>query len=304
MNPANKPLKIIVFDQSNFKFSQQLIDHWKSCGHTVDQHIYLKENLIPNYDVVYFDWADNLAKAYCKIGVRAKKCIIRGIDIDLYAGHYGSLNYDMIDHFIVLNDMMKEKVHKVVPAHKLRVIQCGIDMNKFSLVNRTRGKNAVYVGRLWIGKNVAGAIDVVNELNMIEPGWTLHIRGEQYHPDWWQAYVEYKIKTSGVDVVFDDRVNDMNEYLEDKDVAINPSFKEAFSYASAESLAKGIPTLVNGWPHADYIWGVYVYHSPRQAANLYYKKLMLMDRQEHRDFVNQRYNQEIMFNEIDYLLYH
>lgn len=290
-----------VSDSNQYKFSGQLIEHWEKQGHEVRKSIYHEPDFVKECDAVFYDFADGCALQMSKEGVKAKKCIVRGIDIDLYAKHFHNINYDLVDHFIVLCDRTKKMVENTVPEKKLRVIQCGVSLEKFTLKKKYKTKKAVFVGRLWIGKNVAGAIDVVTELNRLDPGWTLHIRGERFDPVWWEDFVMNKIKLAEFPVTFDDPVADMNEYLEDKDLSIISSYKEAFSYAGAEALAKGIPAVFADWPEARDLWPGYTYSTPRQAADLYLNNLQNF-RDEHRAFIKRKYDEQIMFSKIDALL--
>lgn len=294
-------MKIGVSDSNQYKFSGQLIEHWQKMGHEVRMSIYHEPEFIKECDVVFYDFADGCAIEMTKEGIRAKKCIIRGIDIDLYVNYFRNINYDLVDHFIVLCDRTYDMVSGVVPENKLHKIQCGVNLDKFTLKKKPAGKRAVFVGRLWIGKNVAGAIDVVSELNKIDKGWTLHIRGERFDPAWWEDFVMNKVKRAKFPILFDDPIDDMNEYLEDKDLSIVSSYKEAFSYAGAEAMAKGIPTLFADWPGARSIWPSYVYTTPRDAAQLYLKNLK-GNNNRHREFVKKMYDENIMFNKIDALL--
>jgi glycosyltransferase involved in cell wall biosynthesis len=89
--------------------------------------------------------------------------------------------------------------------------------------------------------------------------------------------------------------------LEDKDLFIMPSFKETFSYATAEALAKGIPCLVNDWYGCKNVWpDEIIYRQPDEAANKYFN-LEQKTPKHFREMV-EPYDEENMFRRIDDLL--
>lgn len=302
-------MKIGVCDPDKFTFSQQLIDHWESLGHEVDKSMYFEPDRVDGYDVMFFDYASMRVQEMCAHKFPPKRVVVRAIDVENYMTYCNEFDWDKIDAFIVLNEAHKKlylnKHYFRCPEHKIHVIAPGINPVNFKLKQAPVGKKAVFVGRDWIGKNVVGAIDVVSELNKLEDGWELHIRGslEKQDPRWWRKYVEHRADAVDFPIHFDPYVEDMNNYLEDKDLMLVPSFKEAFSYAAAEATAKGIPALINNWYGADDVWPQeYIYNTPSEAALKYHNKLKHMDPQKIRDWTIERYDEQIMFDKIDALM--
>jgi glycosyltransferase involved in cell wall biosynthesis len=300
-------MKIGVVDPDKWNFSQQLIDHWEEMGHEVVKSMYHEPKFVKSCDVVYYEYASQMVVELAKGGKKPDKCIVRGIDVENYMNYYKNFNWDLIDHFILLNEKQLEiytnRPDFTCPKEKIEIIPPGIDMSKYTLRPNPKKKKAVFVGRLWIGKNVAAAVDVVYELNKRDPGWELYIRGDRPDPRWWKKYLEHRVETCGFPVHFDERVDDMNAYLEDKDVTLIPSYKEAFSYVTAEAMAKGIPALINDWYGAKQVWpATYIYRTPSEAAEMYYDSLQLIEPKEHRKVVADKYDEKFMFNKIDKLM--
>ena len=303
---GEETVKIGVADVNKFKFSRSLIEHWKRLGHEVISHMYNLERH-EFCDVVFYDSASANVVYYCKAMKRQKKVIVRAIDIENYMNYYKGFIWDKIDYFIFLNTSQKELMQNNndfdCPEEKIRVIPPGVNMNTFTLKKAPAGKKAVFVGRGWIGKNVAGAIDVVYELNKLDPGWELHLRCDKFDPRWWKKYINYKIEKCGFPVHLDAEAPDMNQYLEDKDLMIVSSFKEAFSYAAAEAMAKGIPAVINHWYGVDTVWAKELsYFTPSEGAAkavVQFKR----SREDIRKYIEDNYTEKKMLKEMDKLVF-
>lgn len=298
-------MKIAVIDPDSFTFSQQLIDHWESQGHEVVKSIYYEPEFM-NADVVFFDYASMRLTEYVETGIRAKKCIVRSIDVENYMGYFdGFNNSDMIDHFIFLNESQRELLCEKgfkLPNNNIHIIPPGINMDNYQFRVKPIGNpvKLVYVGRLWIGKNVLGAIEVAYLWSKMGKNVELHIRGDRLDPNWWRKQIEYTISKMNFPIYIDDRVESMDEYLNDKDYMIVPSFKEAFSYVAAEAMAKGIPVAIRDWYGSSDVWPEdLIYQTPNEAIKIF---KTTKNTNNLRSFINDKYNENIMFERIDALL--
>lgn len=299
-------MKIGVCDPNKFKFTQILIDRWVKMGHEIVKHVANLEKH-NQCDAVFYEQASGCVVAYCKKMPRQKRVVVRALDIENYMNYYQGFNWDKIDYFIVLNEAQKrlytERAGFKCPPEKLKIIQCGVDLEKFTLKKKPQGKKAVFVAYKSSLKNPAGAIDLVYELNKIDPGWVLHMRGSEPKSRQYRKYLEYRAEVLGVEVINDDLQENMNEYYEDKDLMIVPSHKEAFSYVAAEAMAKGIPAVINNWYGAYDVWGEeMVYNTPSEGARKALE-LLKMDRKDIRQgIIDNGYTAERMINEINKLM--
>lgn len=296
-----------VTDPDQYKFSQQLIDHWRDLGHEVMVSLYHEPAFVEKCDVIYYEYATNMVQQLAKEGKKPKRVIVRAIDVENYMGYHHTFNYDFIDAFIFLNKSHKKMVIEngfACPKEKIHVIPPGINLSKYTLreTDPEEVLKIAYVGRLWIGKAVFGALDVAEAWWHLGQPVKLYLRGDGFDPPWYKKYVEYRIETSPVEVVFDGWVDNLNTYLEDKDVLIVPSFKEAFSYVAAEAMAKGIPTLINDWYGAREVWPEWmIYRQPMDAFSKY-GQMAHRPRKELRAVIEERYDEQLMFGRIDALL--
>ena len=98
-----------------------------------------------------------------------------------------------------------------------------------------------------------------------------------------------------------DFIEDMNVYYEQFDCVLNPTMKEAFSFVTAETAAKGIKQVLNRWYGAERIWNKdWLYLTPDEAVEMIrneeYDKTLL------REYVHKWYNMDTMLDKFDLLL--
>lgn len=297
-----------VTDPDKFTFSQQLIDHWESLGHTVKKSMYHEPRFVNECDAVFYDYASMMVGELAKGGKKPKKCVVRAIDVENYMNYHQRFDYDLIDHFIFLNPSQRKLLEEkewTCPEDKVHIIPPGINLKKFTLQQKqpTDTLKIVYVGRLWIGKNVLGALDVAYLLHKQYKNVELHLRAEGLDPRWWKKQIEYRISQLEFPVHIDEHVEDMNQYLEDKHVMIVPSFKEAFSYVGAEALAKGIPVLFHDWYGSHDVWPEYlIYKTPDEALDVLTYVTENKTPEDLRKLVEDRYDEQLMFQKIDKLM--
>jgi len=249
--------KIYVFDSWK-KFWSGLISRWREQGHEVKTGPYWGPDLVEWSDIsIFHPVQDNLQKASKKQEKPPNTIIIaEAIDVDIYAGHPGAVNWSYVDHLVFMSDHMREyaeKRFKSLPANLPRhVIPGGIDLDKFMLKKaETSGCEIAWIGRLWIAKNIFSAFQIFNQLIQERPDapWRLHIRDDgKYHPPtWWKRHCNAYLKANPAlakRIIWTPRAKDMNEWLEDKDFLLQTSFKEAFAYCVGEAAAKGIQPVI------------------------------------------------------------
>ena len=294
-----------VSDPDNFTFSRQLFDHWAKQGHEIRTSLYHEESFTEECDVVFYDFCSQAVGELKRFGKKPKRVIIRAMDIEIYDFDFEHMNWDLVDYLVFVSEHTKrmalEDRHNTCPESKIRVVSNGVNMDQWTLKKSNTGKKALFCGRLWIGKNPAGALDVVHELNKKDPGWSLTFRAENCDPPWYNKYFQHRCKTENFPIDFVGRVDDLNTFYDNYDLLILPSFKEAFSYVTAECLAKGIPCLVNDWYDAHGVWpSSYIYRTPSEAVEKY-EKIKNWKTEFHRANA-EKYDENYMFEAFDKML--
>lgn len=306
-------LKIWVFDNCSFKFSRGLIDHWISKGHEVRYELGANPAASGYADLIYIDWLDgNFYYFYngpngdrSQPSYPKKRIVVRAIDLDIWQGrHRDPVIWKYLDDLIVINKYYFDMVQREsqAPPGRLHLIYPGVDLNKFTLSPKPRGKKiAVVTGNMWEAKSTYEAIRLFQEVWHRDPhDWELHIRGQYISPGWHPISYEHLIEVSGLkDRIFiHGQQDNMNEFYKDKDYILVTSHKEAFSYAAAEGMACGLKPIINHffgseWPDK------YRFTSFHQALNMIFSDEYAPD--EYRAYIADHYNLNTMLAEYDKL---
>jgi hypothetical protein len=270
-------MKIYCFDSWK-KFVLPMINHWRSIDHEVKTGIYWGKELTDWADVAFFHPVDNnLIKASQTEKPKNTFVIAEAIDVDIYANHPGRVDWSYVDALVFMAKHMRSYAEAkfTFPDSLPRyTIPGGVNLNHFTLRQKPKGYNIAWIGRLWIAKNVFGALQIFHHLIKIDDTnpWRLFLRGDRYHPNWWQACVEWYIATNPElekRVEFVPHVTDINVWLEDIDFLLQTSFKEAFAYVVAEAAAKGIQPIIQNTTGVQNIWpNNWIFNTHEEACQM------------------------------------
>lgn len=297
-------MKIQLFDSWGGKFSSDIVEHWKSLGHEVEFNGLKYAPEIPA-DIAFFYQSDNSTQ----VGVKesnAKKIFVQCVDIEVWGGQADGIEWSKVNGCIFMAEHIRKMVDtKGVPT---ALIKPGIDLTKFTLTSPERFRDPirriVYVvgdNRIWDVKRFDIALQLLYDVRNLRPNliWQLCVRGTYSTHVQYNAYCKHLINELKLEdfVVWDERVEDMNKYLDNKHFFLLPSTKEAFSYATAESMAKGIKPVIGNWQSAKETWGQYVNNSYMEIL----ERLCTDECQpeEYRKYVEDNYNQIRYFSNLD-----
>jgi len=315
MNPTQK--KIFVNDNAMFKFSMPLIKHWQDRGHEVFFEPGANPERSKWADLIFIDFMDGNFYTYFngEGGDRShpsyekNRIAVRMIDIDIWQGrHQDPIIWDYLDDAIVINQFYYDMVKSETSPHsdgKLHLIKMGVDLNEFPFVEKERGyKIACVTGNLWEAKDGFGAIRIFQEVNRLYPDkpWELHIRGQYIPPKWHDYAYDRLIDVSGLkDRIFIvPQQSKMSAFYQDKDYTLVTSHKEAFSFAAAEGMAMGLKPVINNFFGSDDIWPQkYRFSSIHEACEMIGEGDW--NPEEYRQYIQDNYNIETMFEKMDTL---
>ena len=298
-------MKITLFDSWR-KFSQPIINHWEELGHEVLFNP-TWEQAQPS-DLIFFYQSDNALVEFTqnKIpDVQTFKVYAQCIDIEVWSGQPFAVDWTKVSGCIFMAKHIRNYVlsKMTFPLNTKRaLIKPGIDLEKWTLrpleplESRPIRRIAYVVGdrRIWDVKRLDIAFQLLKDLLTADPKhiWQLHIRGTYSTHEQYNHYCQYLEKDLGLEgniVWYLDRVGDMNKWLDDKDYFLLPSTKEAFSFATAEAMAKGIKPIINNWEGSKDTWNGFV-------CNTYGEMLAEILRGtyeplKYRNYVNEHYNE-------------
>lgn len=305
-------MKIILFDTWNLKFAAPIVEHWKSLGHQVI--VNPQYEAMMEADLTFCYQGDNCA-IEAALKPRHGKLFIQVVDIEAWSNQPQTIDWKNVDGALFMANHIWSMLLPFVCPNKeeklIKIIKPGIDVNKFTprmfSTNPSPVKRIAYVvgdHRIWDVKRLDIAFQVLKDLMTNGQNiWQLHIRGTYSTHEQYNAYCKYlekDLKLEGHVFWYEDRVEDMNAWLEDKDYILVPSTKEAFSYATAEAMAKGIKPILNNWEGSKDTWGKYVCETQGQMLFEFLRGEYKPE--EYRQYIVDNYNQDRYFKELDEFL--
>lgn len=267
-------MKIALFDPYTPKFTGDIVRWWQTHGHEVRVDRYYDPELVKWADVVWFDTCDNNLKCAMypdkndptqqgwdlhEMDLTNKKLIVRVIDIEVWSGHNLNVDWDLVDDIIFIAPHIKELVargHNWKPEYeeKVRIIPCGVDLDRFTFKERSPGFNIGIVSEIWGSKGSDLVLQVALKLKSIDSRYNIQWLGKWAEYNWDEAYIRSFIERNQLSITFVDWVESVDDFLEDKNYLLHCSKKEAFSYATAEAMAKGIKPILHHFYGAEDLW--------------------------------------------------
>lgn len=290
-------MKIAVFDPYLRKFTGDMEKWWLAQGHEVKMDRYYDPELVMWADVVWFDTADNNIKSATnpsealiddwkkegkdvpwdmhEMDLTGKKIIVRPIDIEVWYGHHLGVKWDVVTHCIFvarhIKDVMLSDPLPLAKDLKMDVVPCAVDLDRYTFKTRTHGEKVGIVSEKWTSKGTDLILQTALLVKRMGVKRTYHWLGKWSDYSWEMAYFMDFIRFHELDFEFTEWIegdNAVNDFLEDKNYLLHASHKEAFSYATAEAMAKGIKPVVHRFYGADDLWPGMTWDSVEQAADM------------------------------------
>lgn len=239
------------FSNSPYGFSKSLFEYLKT-NHDITIWSRLPDNP-ERYDIIHFDWADEVTKNCIDTLSRLihkPRITVRLHAYELHDGFAQNINWGYVDCLIFVSDHYKKLFENNIEnkPKKMIVVNHGIDLDKFKLVEDRTGNNILYVGSI----NFKKGSQLLAQVAMAFPNRKLHVYGDI-------QCVRSKI--------YFDNLNLPNliflpyrKHIED--VMMDPQYKyilstslgESFHLAIAEGMACGLESLVHDWYGANELW--------------------------------------------------
>jgi len=274
-------MKILLFDPYGLKFMRDPMEWWESHGYEVKYQQYYNPTLIEWADIIYFFTCDNNLKSAMnpdealqalwlqdgiiesdmhKMDLTGKKVIVQPVDIEVFSGHHADEKlWDLVNDCIFIaphiRDLMMADSRPQQSKMKIHVIPFSVNLDKWTFRERKPGFKIAVVSEIWESKGIDYTLQIALKLKRIDPRYHIYYLGkdQQYH--WHRYYMEEFIKNNKLNITFIDWVDNLDEWLEDKNYLLNNSIKEAFSAITAEAAAKGIRPVIHAFGGYKPLWG-------------------------------------------------
>jgi glycosyltransferase involved in cell wall biosynthesis len=275
-------MRIAVFDPYMQKFMKEPIEWWTNHGYEVKCEPYFNPELVAWADVVFFHTADNNLLSATnpdqalkdewkysnrpgawdihEMDLSKKKIIVQPIDIEVWGGAHAHENmWNVVTDCIFIaphiRDMMMADSRPQASNMKIHTIPFSVNPDKWTFKERKPGFNIAVVSETWESKGIDYTLQIALKLKQIDPRYNITYVGKNADYNWHQSYRAEFIKNNDLPIKFIEWVDNLDEFLEDKNYLLNSSIKEAFSAITAEACAKGIRPLLHAFYGYEPLWG-------------------------------------------------
>lgn len=188
-----------------------------------------------------------------------------------------------------VEDILLEQVPDIRHRTRLAVVPYGVNLRRYALRRRERGKHLACIGRLTMEANPALLLQCVQKLHYIDPAYRLSFAGIFESPVL-EQYIRHMVQTLDLaDVVtFESSCGDLNHWLSDKHFIVAGGIGESQIEALLAGMACGLKPVIHQFPGADklfpsrYLFNIAEQFCEQVLAHEY-------DPREYRRFVEERY---------------
>lgn len=272
-------MKIALFDPYNLKFMKDPMEWWIAKGYEVKFNQYYNPQYAQWADVIFFHTCDNNLLSSTNpseailaddsnyrpwsmhdMDLKGKKIIVQPIDIEVWSGAHAHENmWNVVTDCIFIaphiRDIMMSDSRPQASDMNLYTIPFSVNPDRWTFKERQPGFNIAVVSEIWESKGIDYTLQIALKLKQIDPRYHIYYVGkdQQYH--WHRFYMEEFVRNNDLPITFIDWVDNLDEFLEDKNYLLNSSIKEAFSAITAEAAAKGIRPILHAFGGYEPLWG-------------------------------------------------
>lgn len=275
-------MKITMFDPYNGKFTNSMVEWWDNHGHEVRRETYYNPELVMWADIVWFFTCDNNILSATnpdqalkdewkytnrpgawdmhEMDLSNKKVVVQPIDIEVWNGSHAHDNmWNVVDYCIFIaphiRDIALQDSRMQGHTMKINTIPFSVNLDKWIFRERKPGFNIAVVAETWESKGIDYVLQIAFKLKEIDKRYNITYVGPNQDYHWHQSYRAEFIENNQLPIKFVEWIDDLNEFLEDKNYLLHCSIKEAFSAITAEAAAKGIRPILHAFYGYESLWG-------------------------------------------------
>lgn len=207
-------------------------------------------------EIIWVEWANENAISASYLKPSYKKLFIRLHRYEAFDFYPLLIDWTRVDNLVIVNNYIRDILDEKnlnIDNYKIKLIANGIDINRLSFHEHSYGYNIAWVSHITVMKNLHFALEILRKLLEKDDKYMLHIAGN-FTDLVYEKYIKQSIKKMNLvkNVIFYDWVNDINEWLNDKNYLLSTSICEGHPFNIIEAMAKGIKPVVNNFYGAEF----------------------------------------------------
>jgi glycosyltransferase involved in cell wall biosynthesis len=211
---------------------------------------------VSDADVVWIEWANELAIQLTHSDLLdGKKVILRCHSYEVLSGYIPKINWDKISEVIFVAKHVQDLALQQAKIKNYQIIPNPLDVKEWEFVERENGKNLAFVADINAKKGIMLLIHAFNALVKKDPSYMLHIAGRIQDPRF-GLYIKHIIKKLEIEksVSYHGYIENIQEWLKDKNYAVCTSPWESQGMGLCESMAMGIKPVIHNFVGAENIY--------------------------------------------------
>jgi len=244
-------------------------------------------------DIAWFDGGGPLAVEASRLGGNSRIIVsLRRSDLcDRWAKDVCWENVSILVQIgsSAVEEVLLEQVPDLRNRTRLVVVPNGVNLRRYLLRRRERGKNLACIGCLTMQANPAFLVQCMQKLHYIDPAYRLSFAGSFESPIL-EQYVRHMVRTLNLSsvITFEPSHGDLNSWLSDKHFIVASGIGESQVEALLAGMACGLKPIVHNFPGADKLFpSQYLFNIAEQFCEQVLAREY--EPEQYRRFVEERY---------------
>ncbi|MBP8909959.1 MAG: hypothetical protein KBI32_00465 [Phycisphaerae bacterium] len=250
-------------------------------------------NLLRWSDIAWFDGGGPMVVEASRLGGDARIVVsVRRSDLcDRWAKDVCWENVSILVQIgsSAVEEVLVEQVPDIRNRTRLVVVPNGVNLQRYALRRRERGKNLACIGCLTMQANPAFLIQCMQKLHYLDPEYRLSFAGSFESP-LLEQYIRHMVRTLDLTEVisFEPSYGELNSWLSDKHYIVACGIGEEQIEALLAGMACGLKPIVHNFPGADKLFpSQHLFNIAEQFCERVLGREY--EPEQYRRFVEQRY---------------
>ncbi|HRD20962.1 MAG TPA: glycosyltransferase [Fervidobacterium sp.] len=213
-------------------------------------------------DIVWLEWANEMTVFATNNvpEITKKKVICRLHSYETFSSFPEQINWNNVDNLVFVSKHIRRIFHDLHPdvridPRKELIVQNGVDLDRFRFSVHEPGYNLAVAAHINYKKDPTMWIQIVAKLDEIDKKYKLHIAGDFQDPRY-GVYFDYIKREMNIEnnLILHGWVENVDEFLKDKNYVLSTSIHESFGYNIAEGMARGIKPIIHNYAGAKEQW--------------------------------------------------